>query len=192
MTTTRRMGSVDSEKATAMLDAAEYILTEFGYGALTSRRVADHLGVKQRLVYYYFRTMDDLVLETFKRLSERDLRRLKESIASERPLQEIWNVFINTSDSRIVAEFMALANHHEELRGEVIRFIENSRKIQIQALKKAMAASGRSKDTPSAEAVALIGSSLALALNRESTLGVSLGHAAAQKMIKTFFQNLEQ
>lgn len=192
MTTSRRMGSVDSEKATAMLDAAEYILTEFGYGALTSRRVAEHLGVKQRLVYYYFRTMDDLVLETFKRLSERDLKRLKDSIASERPLQEIWNVFINTSDSRIVAEFMALANHHEELRAEVIRFIENSRKIQIQALKKAMAATGKNKDMPSPEAIALIGSSLALALNRESTLGVALGHSAAQKMIKQFFQSLEQ
>lgn len=191
MTTSRRMGSVDSEKATAMLDAAEYILTEFGYGALTSRRVAEHLGVKQRLVYYYFRTMDDLVLETFKRLAERDLKRLKDSIASERPLQEIWNVFINTSDSRIVAEFMALANHHEELRTEVIRFIENSRKIQIQALKKAMVATGKSKETPSADAIALIGSSLALALNRESTLGVSLGHTAAQKMIRQFFQSLE-
>lgn len=185
------MGSVDSEKATAMLDAAEQILTELGYGALTSRRVAEHLGVKQRLVYYYFRTMDDLVLETFKRLAERDLKRLKESIASDRPLQEIWNVFINTSDSRIVAEFMALANHHEELRTEVIDFIETSRKIQIQALKKAMAAAGKNKDTPSAEAIALVGSSLALALNRESTLGVSLGHAAAQKMIKQFFQSLE-
>lgn len=191
MTTTRRMGSADSEKATAMLDAAEYILTEFGYGALTSRRVAEHLGVKQRLVYYYFRTMDDLVLETFKRLAIRDLNRLKESIASDRPLQEIWNVFINTSDSRIVAEFMALANHHEELREEVIGFIEASRKIQIQALKKAMKSSGVASDSPSAEAIALIGSSLALALNRESMLGVSLGHAAVQKMIRQFFQSLE-
>jgi AcrR family transcriptional regulator len=192
LTTTRRMGSAYSEKATAMLDAAEYILTEFGYGALTSRRVAEHLGVKQRLVYYYFRTMDELVLETFKRLAKRDLQRLKDSIASERALQEIWNVFINTSDSRIVAEFMALANHHEELRTEVIGFIETSRKIQIQALKKAMAASGKSKTGPSAEAIALIGSSLVLALNREGSLGVSLGHNAALKMVRQFFQSLEQ
>ena len=48
-----------------MLDSAEDILREEGYGALTSRRVAERLGVKQRLVYYYFRTMDDLIAETF-------------------------------------------------------------------------------------------------------------------------------
>ena len=128
MTTTRRMGSIDSEKAEAMLDAAEDILRDEGYGALTSRRVAEHLGVKQRLVYYYFRTMDDLVLETFKRLEARDLDRLRAGIASDRPLHEVWDVFINTTDSRIISEFMALANHHEGLRRDVISFIEESRR----------------------------------------------------------------
>jgi AcrR family transcriptional regulator len=191
LTSTRRMGSLDSEKATTMLDAAEKILTESGYAALTSRRVAEQLGVKQRLVYYYFRTMDDLVLETFKRLSERDLRRLKEGVASDRPLYEIWDVFINTSDSRIVAEFMALANHHEELRKEVIHFIEEARKIQIRALKKAMKNTASDTEGLSAEAIALVGSSLALALNRETLLGVSLGHSATHKMVKQFFQRLQ-
>ncbi len=173
-----------------MLDAAEHILTEFGYAALTSRRVAEQLGVKQRLVYYYFRTMDDLVLETFKRLAERDLERLKLGISSERPLHEIWDVFINTSDSRIIAEFMALANHHEDLKVEVIAFIEETRKIQIRTLKKAMKARGEASDM-SADAIALIGTSLALTLNRESLLGVSLGHSATHKMIKQFFERLE-
>ena len=190
MTSTRRMGSLDSDKATAMLDAAEYILTESGYAALTSRRVAEQLGVKQRLVYYYFRTMDDLVLETFKRLAERELERLNAGVSSDRPLHEVWDIFINTSDSRIIAEFMALANHHEELRTEVIAFIEESRKNQIRALKKVMKARGIDGGV-SADAIALIGSSLALSLNRENLLGVSLGHAAVNKMIKQFFERLE-
>ena len=185
------MGALDSEKATAMLDAAEHILTESGYAALTSRRVAEHLGVKQRLVYYYFKTMDDLVLETFKRLSERELGRLNAGFASERPLHEIWNVFINTSDSRIVAEFMALTNHHPELKVEVINFIEESRKLQIRRLKKSIKNSDLDSIL-SADAIALLGSSLALALNRESLLGVSLGHSATHKLIKHFFSLLEE
>ena len=185
------MGSIDSAKAEAMLDAAEDILRDEGYGALTSRRVAEHLGVKQRLVYYYFRAMDDLVLETFKRLAIRDLERLEAGLSSNRPLHDIWNVFINTTDSRIIAEFMALANHHDALREEVIAFIETSRKIQIRALKKAMAASGADTSSLSADAIAFIGSSVALALNRESTLGIKKGHAPVKKLIKDFFAGLE-
>lgn len=191
MPSTRRMGSMDSEKAEAMLDATQAILRDEGYGALTSRRVAEYLGVKQRLVYYYFRTMDDLVLETFRKLVIRDLERLEAGVASDRPLHELWDVFINTTDSRIIAEFMALANHHAELREEVIAFIEKSRKIQIRELKKAMKASGMDTSSLSAEAIAFIGSSVALALNRESTLGINMAHTPVKKLIKQFFNNLE-
>ena len=63
----RRMGSPGSPQWSRMLDAAETILCEEGYAALTSRRVAEHVGAKQRLVYYYFRTMDELAVETFRR-----------------------------------------------------------------------------------------------------------------------------
>lgn len=191
MASTRRMGSLDSKKALAMLDAAEYILREEGYGALTSRRVADELGVKQRLVYYYFHTMDDLVLETFKRLAARDLERLKAGVSSDRPLHEIWHVFINTTDSRIVSEFMALANRHDELREEVIAFIETSRKIQVRALKKVLTMSGKDISSVSPEAIAFIGSSVALALNRESAIGLTKGHAPVKKMISQFFEGIE-
>jgi len=185
------MGSIDSAKAEAMLDAAEAILREEGYAALTSRRVAEYLGVKQRLVYYYFRTMDDLVLETFKRLSVRELARLRSAIASERPLHQVWDICINTNDARLVSEFMALANRSEGVREEVIRFIEESRRLQVVALKRALARRGDDVQRVSPEVVALVGTSLALALNREAALGVTKGHAAARKMIAAFFADIE-
>lgn len=174
-----------------MLDAAEDILRDEGYGALTSRRVAERLGVKQRLVYYYFRTMDDLVLETFKRLAVRDLERLEAGVASGRPLHEAWDLFSNNSDPRIVSEFMALANHHEKLSKEVIAFIEKSREVQIRALKKAMAAKGKDTSSLSPDAIALICTSVALALNRERALGIKKGHAPVKKMIRQFFDEIE-
>ena len=190
MAATRRMGSLDSAKAEAMLDAAEAILREEGYAALTSRRIAEYLGVKQRLIYYYFRTMDDLVLETFKRLSIRDLARLKAAISSDRPLHQVWNVCINTSDARLVSEFMALANRSEGVRHEVISFIEESRKLQIAALKNALAKSGAGTELPEPEVIAFMATSLALALNREAALGVKKGHLAVKKMITRFFESI--
>jgi len=183
------MGPIDSEMGESMLNAAEKVLNEEGYAALTSRRVAEYLGVKQRLVYYYFRTMDDLVLETFRRLSVRELARLKSAISSEQPLHEIWDVCIDTSDARLVSEFMALANRNEGVREAVIEFIEESRKLQVRALRKAIA--GRGLDTLPPEVIAFMGTSLALALNREAALGTRKGHAAVKKVIKQFFDELE-
>ncbi len=191
MTSQRRMGSVDSEKGEAMLEAAEEILKEEGYAALTSRRIADYLGVKQRLLYYYFRTMDDLVLECFRRLSVRELARLKSAIASDRPLHEIWEVFINTSDARLISEFMALSHRNEGIREEVAAFIEESRKMQVQALKKAIAQHPHKDTFLPPEVIAILGSSLALAVNREAAIGVRKGHSLVKKTIESFFDHLE-
>ncbi|WP_317929494.1 helix-turn-helix domain-containing protein [Halioxenophilus sp. WMMB6] len=187
---TRRMGSIDSEMAESMLDATEEILKEEGYAALTSRRIADYLGVKQRLLYYYFRTMDDLVLESFKRLSVRELARLKDAISSDQPLPEIWKICTNTSDARLVSEFMAIANRNEGVREAVIEYIEESRKLQVKALKKAMAKSDVFDQNLPAEVLAFIGTSMALALNREASLGVKLGHAAIRKTLENFWEKL--
>ena len=128
------MGPVGSDNWHAMLDGAEVILREEGYGALTSRRVAECVDVKQRLVYYYFKTMDDLIVETFRRLAVRELERLQQALVTEHPLRQIWDVCIHTSDARMISEFMALANRNKALRKEVIGFIEESRAIQVKAL----------------------------------------------------------
>ncbi len=191
MSGSRRMGPIDSAMGEAMLNAAEDVLREEGYAALTSRRVADYLGVKQRLVYYYFRTMDDLVLETFRRLEVRELARLNKAIASARPLHEVWDICINTSDARLISEFMALANRDEGLRIAVIEFIEESRKLQVRALRRAIANSGRESQLPSPEVIAFIGTSVALALNREAALGTHRAHAAMKKAIRQLFEQLE-
>jgi len=188
----RRMGSIDSAMGASMLDAAEVILREEGYAALTSRRVAEYSGVKQRLVYYYFRTMEELTVETFRRLSARELARLRTAIASEHPLHEVWAVCINTSDARMVAEFMAIANRSEAVRKQVVSFIRESRRLQVAALKAALAdrhPGTGSKLNPSA--IAFMGTSLALALNRESALGIRQGHAEVGRMIREFFGDFE-
>ncbi len=190
MSTTRRMGPIDSEMAGNMLDAAEAILRDEGYAALTSRRVSEYAGVKQRLVYYYFRTMDDLIIECFRRLAARDLARLKHAVASDHPLHDIWEICINSTDARLVSEFMALANRNEGLRQEVVQFIEKSRDHQIAAIKKALP-SEQKKNALHPAAIALLGTSVALALNRESAVGVKKGHQAVKTLIKQYCDSIE-
>lgn len=179
------MGPPGSEIWNSMLDGAEHILREEGYAELTSRRVAEHIGVKQRLVYYYFHTMDDLIVETFKRLAARELERLAKLVNGKHALREIWELSAHSTDSRLVSEFIALANRVETLRVEVVSFIKESRRMQVSAVKKAMRAGDADESLPPAVAV-IFATGAALLLEREAKLGVRTGHADTAGFIRRF------
>ena len=190
MAVARRMGPKGSEIWNSMLDAAEVILRDEGYGLLTSRRVAEVVGVKQRLVYYYFETMEQLIVETFQRLAVRDLERLRSALASNHSIREIWNVCIRTTDTRIVQEFMALANRIEPLRKEVRAYIEETRAMRADAISKALDRSGLGA-TFSPVAASIFAESAALALHREAQLGVTSGHAEVLAIIDAYLSRLD-
>lgn len=189
-TTTRRMGPAGSANWLAMLGGAEDILREEGYAALTSRAVAERIGVKQRLVYYYFATMDNLIIETFRRLAVRELDRMRQMLAAPRPLHALWDVLIHTTDARLISEFTALANRSEGLRAEVIAFIEQSRAIQVEALTAALQAKGRETSIAPVGLV-MLATSAALSLTREAELGVNAGHGEIAGAIGAFLREVE-
>ncbi len=70
MTSARRIGAPDAKNRVLLLDAAEQLMLEEGYAAVTSRRLASKAGLKPQLVHYYFRTMEELFLEVFRRRAE--------------------------------------------------------------------------------------------------------------------------
>lgn len=186
----RRMGPVGSDTWNAMLDGAEAVLRDEGHAALTSRRIAERIGVKQRLVYYYFATMDDLITELFRRLSERELERFRAARRSDRPLREIWDICIHTTDARLISEFIALANRIEELSAEVVHFIEESRRIQVDALEAALKRAPAANHA-SAAALAIVATSVALTLTREQKIGVDSGHDDVMALIEAFLARAE-
>lgn len=189
-TTTRRMGPVGSANWHAMLDAAEATLLEEGYGALTSRRIAERVGVKQRLVYYYFQTMDELITETFRRLSQRELERMRSTLCANMPVRQLWDVCIHTTDSRVTSEFMALAYRNEALRLEVIYFIEESRRLLAEAIKRALALTGVAAPSDP-DGLSLLATGVALSITREQAIGVTLGHASLIEMVEAFLDRIE-
>ena len=76
----------------ALLDAAERLLIEAGYAAITTRRVAAEAGVNHGLVHYYFGSNENLLVQALERFTERLIARQRELYAaasagrSERPL----------------------------------------------------------------------------------------------------------
>jgi AcrR family transcriptional regulator len=184
------MGPPGSENWHAMLDAAEDILREEGHAQLTSRRIAERIGVKQRLVYYYFHTMEELIVEMFRRSSERDLQRLREVGASAKPLRQLWEICFHSHDARLISEYMALANHIPELRAEVIKFIEESREVQIAAISAALERHPAISPIK-APGLALLATSIGLSLNREEQLGIRLGHPEIFEVVAEILDKLE-
>jgi AcrR family transcriptional regulator len=176
-----------------LLDGAENILKEEGYASLTSRRIAERVGIKQQLTYYYFRTMDELMVEAFRRLSKRELARLEDALSSALPLHEFWGVCSNTNDARLISEFMALAHRSEGVKKEVVDFIERSRRMQTRAIAKSI----KNLRTKSAiaslapGAITFLTTSVALALTRESALGITTAHTEIDDLVKQCLSALE-
>lgn len=184
------MGPAGSENWHAMLDGAEYILREEGHARLTSRRIAECIGVKQRLVYYYFKSMDELIVDLFRRLSERELKRLRVASESQHALRQIWNTNVGSTDARLISEFMALANRLEDLKIEVIKFIQDSRAIAIAAIRAALARQTIPNALP-APALAIVAASVALSVSREAQLGINMGHEDIMTVVEGFIAALE-
>src|SRR5258707_5844689 len=105
MTSSRRIGAPDAKNRVVLLDAAEQLLLEEGYAAVTSRRVADAAGLKPQLVHYYFRTMEDLFLEEFRRRAEEGLGVLATALESPHPLWALWTVSTMPQATRLTMEF---------------------------------------------------------------------------------------
>ena len=183
MASTRRMGPQDSATSNALLDATERVLRDQGYGAATSRRIAAEAGVKQQLVYYYFRTMDELLLATFQRRTARALARLREDVAAELPIQTIWKNLTAHVDGKLVFEFVALANHHEGIRKEVGSYIAESRQLEAQAIARQFAERGVDAGPVSPKAAAFLMYCVSLVLRREAATDITEGHAEVLELM---------
>jgi AcrR family transcriptional regulator len=170
------MGPQDSATSNALLDATERVLRDEGYAAATSRRIAAEAGVKQQLVYYYFRTMDELLLAAFRRRVERALARLREDIAGEKPIQAIWKNLTSTVDGKLVFEFVALANHHDGIREEVARYMTESRRMEAAAIARQFKEQDIDEGPVSPAAAAFLMYCVSLILRREAATGITEGH----------------
>jgi AcrR family transcriptional regulator len=190
-TTARRIGASDSKTRAQLLDAAELLLREEGYAAVTSRRVAARADLKPQLVHYYFRTMDDLFLEVFRRRAEENLVRFERAIAADASLRTLWQMNVDPRGVAFTMEFVALANHRKAIRVEVARYAERFRAAQVEALGAALARHGVAEDQLPPIVALLMMTGLAQVLTLEDSLGVNTGHDATLAFIERAIAQLE-
>jgi AcrR family transcriptional regulator len=191
MTSARRIGAPDAKNRGLLLDAAEQLMLEEGYAAVTSRRLAHKAGLKPQLVHYYFRTMEELFLEVFRRRAEEGLQVQAQALQSAQPLWALWRFGTDPAFTRISMEFMALANHRKEMRAEIAYYAERFREEQRRAVTAALQRYGvDSQDVPPVVWTVLM-TSLSRFLVLEQAIGMSGGHAETLEFVESYLRRLE-
>ncbi|KSZ56785.1 TetR family transcriptional regulator [Rhodococcus pyridinivorans KG-16] len=191
MTSSRRIGSPDAKNRTVLLDAAEQLMLEKGYAAVTSRRVAERAGLKPQLVHYYFRTMDDLFLEMFRRRAEEGLAVQAEVAKSPNPLRALWEFSTDPAAVAVTMEFIAMARHRDALRFEIARYSELFRVGQRDAARAALARSGYDLARIPPVVLSVLMTSISRVLVMEESLGLTAGHAETYELVEWCLSMLE-
>lgn len=195
----RRMqpaGASDSrrEAVEALLDGAERLLVEQGYGAITTRKLAEQAGINPGLVHYYFGSMEEVMVQVLERFTARLIERQRAMYASDRPFSEKWRAAwsfqeedLKSGYSKIWLELQALAWNRPELRARVQQVNEEWRRVLTEAFAPALREYGFSALSLEATVSLVITMAQGYALERLSDIHV--GHAALLAEIETWMQS---
>jgi AcrR family transcriptional regulator len=184
----RRLGLEGSQNRARFIDAAEEVLRDEGLPALTARQVAAKAGLKTQLLYYYFRTMDDLILALVRRVNEHRMERFEAALASPEPLRALWRLNSDPSGASLASELTSIATHREAIRAEIVRSAQTFRAMQIEAVSRLLGQ--KTGANGSAAGIVMIAVALARTIVAESSLGLTEGHEEALAIIEQTLQRL--
>jgi AcrR family transcriptional regulator len=190
-TSGRRIGAESSKTRAQLLDAAQKLMLEEGYAAVTSRRLAAKAGLKPQLVHYYFRTMDDLFLALFRRGADRNKRRLDRALASAQPLRALWKFASDRNGTALMLEFAALSNHRKDIGAELAAYSADFRRRQTEVVAKVLTDAGIDHDELAPIVVPVLMTGLTQVLGIEASLGTTLGHDEALALIERLLDRFE-
>jgi len=192
VTAPRRLGAADSKTRALVLDAAEQLLLREGYAAVTSRRVASEAGIKPQLIHYYFRTMDDLFLEVYRRRAEAGVARFAAAMAAERTLRTVWRFATDLRGAAFNIEFVALANHRKAIRDEIARYAKQFRQMQLDAIAAILGDLGVSPESFPPVVVLLAMTGVTQVMTLEAALGVTEGHREMMTFVDAWLDEAER
>lgn len=187
----RRIGSENSKTREELLEAAEQVMREEGYAAVTSRRIAEYAGLKPQLVHYYFRNMDELFLALLQRLADAHLIEFARALASEKPLRALWEISSNPETAAMTTEFLALANHRKAIGAEFVKLNRRMRNMQVEVFKQVLQKAGFDLQEYPPETLAVALESLARGIAIESAYGITLSHAKTHALVERYLRKFE-
>lgn len=167
-----------------ILDATERLMVAEGYAAVSSRRVAQEIGVNAATIHYYYPTTDDLFIALHQRMTYQQLVEIEAVLAEPNPLQALWDFQSNWSQSALGIEFLALANHRKSIQHVLASTTDNARDLQAGALERAVEAAGLDTSIVSPLALTTILIAIARALANEEGVGIARGHDEVRAVVR--------
>ncbi len=180
----RRLGSETARNRRLLVEAAANLMVEEGYAAISARRVAQKAGLKVQLVYYYFKDMDDLILAVVRRNSSKRLKKFVRILAGPDPLRAMWIMNRDATSAISTTELLAVANHRENIRTEIVKIAREFRHLQIEAVEQLLVERGVDTNKLPAAAIVTIVSALSRAMAQDTALGVEEGYDQAVALVE--------
>lgn len=190
----RRMGLETSTTRGLLMDGVEIVMTEQGYAALSARSVAEAVGLKHQLVFYYFANMEDLLLSAYRRRTGQVLDRVTAALASEQPLHALWDTQSEPTQAALTVEYMALANHNTAIRAETIAFGERIRREGLAHIGETLRLGGAlqaQREVLNPFALTMAISCIGAILGMETALGISGGHRETRELVRWCLDRLQ-
>jgi len=177
---------------TLILDTTERIMVDEGYAAVTSRRVAQELGINGATVHYYYPTTDDLFTALHKRMTKRQLSEFEQVLVAEDPLQALWEFQSGWAQSALGVEFLALANHRKSIRDVLANTTDEARDAQTRAFDHISSKLAIAPEILPPIALTTILVAIARTLTNEERVGITRGHQEVRRFVEWALANLER
>jgi TetR/AcrR family transcriptional regulator len=187
---TRRFGAEDSAVRVRFIDAAEAILRGTGDHAITARAIAARAGLKTQLLYYYFRTIDDLLLAVIRRIGERRVAGFEAALASPEPLRALWESLAEPGNAGLATAITSIATRNPAVKEEIVESARRFRVLQTEAVARLLPDPPPGEEPLSPGGLVLIAAALARMLVTEQSLGLDEGHAEARAMVERMLEGL--
>jgi AcrR family transcriptional regulator len=195
----RDVSEARQQATVALLEAAERLLFESGYAAVTTRRVAEEAGVKHGLVHYYFGSMEELLTQTLERLANRLAEPLEEHYANpDLTFAEKWRIvaqnWIEQPTSRfpkILLELSAMSWNIPQLHQRVSDVYARFRAIFEHHFAEAMRDYGLDESQFPLKVVAAAVGTFQLGIIVEGLSGFHDGHQELLAWIQNWLDSLE-
>jgi AcrR family transcriptional regulator len=189
----RRVGSQTSKTRAALLDAAQQVMLDDGYAAVTYRSMAERAGVTPGLVQYYFPTLDDMFLALLRRRADQTHERLLAELETRvnEPLRITWEHSSDETTAALLTEFMALANHRKVVRAAILEVIERTRRAQLEVLKARWDEYRDHSDRLSPEALLFLLHNIPKMIQLEEAVGLSTAHQEILRFVQRRLDGVE-
>jgi AcrR family transcriptional regulator len=176
-----------------LLDAAQQVMLDDGYAAVTYRSLAERAGVTPGLVQYYFPTLDDMFLALLRRRADQTHERLLAELETrvDEPLRITWEHSSDETTAALLTEFMALANHRKVVRRAILEVIERTRQAQLKVLQARWGEYQDESGGLSPEALLFLLHNVPKMIQLEEAVGLSTAHEEVLRFVQRRLDRVE-